>query len=277
VYGPGQPQHVEAPQGLTSFVLKPVSAKDLLEIIEAMRPLAIDGPILIVDDDPQTREYLANLVKEDCSGFTLRTAENGADALRQMTQEIPSLVILDLIMPEVDGFQVLEWMHLNIQISRVPVLVLTGHPLSLEDIKRLEQHALVTVHSKGILTDSEFASAVHRSLLGTEVLSPSTSALVKRAVAYFHDNYAEPITRKDVAQAIGASQNYLSQIFRKELGISPWDYLTRYRIKQAERLLRCTTETISTIAKTVGFEDPAYFGRVFRMQTGVSPTVFRTF
>jgi signal transduction histidine kinase/AraC-like DNA-binding protein/DNA-binding LacI/PurR family transcriptional regulator len=275
VYGSGQIQHDEAPQGLTSFVLKPVSAKNLLEAIETMRPLAIDGPILIVDDDPQTREYLTNLLTEDCSSYTLRTAKDGADALRQMTQEIPSLVILDLIMPGVDGFQVLEWMHLNIKTSRVPVLILTGHPLSLEDIKKLEQHALVTVHSKGILSESEIISAVHRSLFGTEALSPCTSALVKRAVAHFHQHYAEPLTRKDVAQAIGVSQNYLSQIFRKELGISPWDYLTRYRIKQAERLLRFTTESISKIAKNVGFEDPAYFGRVFRMETGVSPTVFR--
>ena len=275
VYGPGQLQRDEAPLGLTSFVLKPVSAKNLLEAIETMRPLAIDGPILIVDDDPQTREYLANLVTEDCSSYTLRTAEDGADALQQMTQEIPSLVILDLIMPGVDGFQVLEWMHLNIKTSRVPVLILTGHSLSLEEIKRLEQHAFVTVHSKGILSESEIVAAVHRSLFSTEALSPCTSALVKRAVAYFQQHYAEPLTRKDVAQAIGVSQNYLSQIFRKELGISPWDYLTRYRIKQAERLLRCSTESISKIAKNVGFEDPAYFGRVFRMETGVSPTVFR--
>jgi signal transduction histidine kinase/AraC-like DNA-binding protein/DNA-binding LacI/PurR family transcriptional regulator len=275
VYGPGQLHRDDAPLGLTSFILKPVIGKNLLEAIETMRPLAIDGPILIVDDDAQTREYLANLVTEDCSSYTLRTAEDGADAVRQMTQETPSLVILDLIMPGVDGFQVLEWMHGNIKTSRVPVLVLTGHPLSLEDVKRLEQHALVTVHSKGIFSESEIVSAVHRSLFGTEALSPCTSALVKRAVAYFHQHYAAPLTRKDVAQAIGVSQNYLSQIFRKELGISPWDYLTRYRIKQAERLLRCSTDSISIIAKNVGFEDPAYFGRVFRMETGVSPTVFR--
>jgi signal transduction histidine kinase/AraC-like DNA-binding protein/DNA-binding LacI/PurR family transcriptional regulator len=276
VYGPGQLQRDEAPLGLTSFVLKPVHAKSLLEALETMRPIAIEGPVLIVDDDPQTREYLASLLTEDCSSYTIRMAADGADAIRHMTQEIPSLVILDLVMPGVDGFKVLEWMHSNMQTSRVPVLVLTGHPLSLEDVKKLERHTLVTVHSKEVLSDTEIVSAVNRSLFGTDTLSPCTSGLVMRAVAYFHLHYAEPLTRKDVAQAIGVSENYFSQIFRRELGISPWEYLTRYRIKQAERLLRFTTENITHIAKSVGFEDPAYFGRVFRKETGVSPTVFRT-
>jgi YesN/AraC family two-component response regulator len=196
-------------------------------------------------------------------------------ALDCMAQTVPSLLILDLRMPAMDGFQVLERMHSDERTSRVPVLVLTGQPLSIEDIHRLERYSLITVQTKGILSDDEIAAALHRSLVGADILPPETSALVKRAIAYFQRNYANPLTRDELATQLGVSKNYFSQIFRKELGISPWDYLTRYRIRQAERLLRSTTESITAIAQGVGFEDPSYFGRVFRRETGLSPTAYR--
>jgi YesN/AraC family two-component response regulator len=192
-----------------------------------------------------------------------------------VAQQVPSLVVLDLIMPGIDGFQVLEQLRAGERTCRVPILILTGHLLTLEDIKRLEQYALVTVHSKGLLSDGELVAAMHRSLFGTETLPPHTGALVKRTVAYLQQHYAAPLTRAQVAGAVGVSENYLSQIFRKELGLSPWEYLTRYRIKQAERLLLGSDESITNIAMGTGFRDPAYFGRVFRKETGRSPTTFR--
>jgi YesN/AraC family two-component response regulator len=240
-----------------------------------MWPRAAAGPILIVEDDPQARSFFTSLVAERFPGYGIRTAEDGEAALTIMAHEVPSLVLLDLIMPQVDGFQVLRQMRAEERTSRIPVLIMTGHLLSIDDVKRLEQYALITVHSKGILSTDEISAALQRSLFGTDTLPAHTSALVKRTIAYFHQNYAEPLTRGEVASAIGVSENYLSQIFHRELGLPPWDYLTRYRIRQAEQLLRCTTESITAIATRVGFQDSGYFGRVFRRETGMSPTVFR--
>jgi YesN/AraC family two-component response regulator len=265
---------------LTHFLVKPVEAKTLAEAIGAMRagpdarPLAA-GPVLVVDDDPQARAYLANLVEQEFPGCAVRAAADGASALEAAAQQAPSLVVLDLIMPGVDGFQVLERLRASEPTRRVPILILTGHLLGLEDIKRLEQYALVTVHSKGLLSDGELAAAMHRSLFGTETLPPYTGALVKRTVAYLQQHYAAPLTRAQVAGAVGVSENYLSQIFRKELGLSPWEYLTRYRIQQAEQLLLGSDESITQIAVRTGFGDPGYFGRVFRKATGQSPSAFR--
>jgi len=64
-------------------------------------------------------------------------------------------------------------------------------------------------------------------------------------------------------------------VFNRELGLSPWDYLNRYRIYQAKELLRRTSDSIRAIARQVGFKDQAYFSRVFRKVTGVSPKAFR--
>jgi AraC-like DNA-binding protein/nitrogen-specific signal transduction histidine kinase len=274
VYGAGLAETKTKSLGLTNFMLKPVEANALLQAVEAMQP-ATARSVLIVDDDPAMRTYLSQVLAQACLGFEIHTAEDGAAALVQMTHALPDLVILDLKMPGLDGFQVLESMRSQAKTSRTPVLVMTGQSLTMQDVKRLEHYALVTVHSKGLLTADELAAAVHHSLFGADTLPPQTSALAKRAIAYFHEHYAEPLTRKEVAQAIGVSQNYLSQIFRQELGLSPWDYLTRYRIKQAEQLLSGTTESIAAIANRVGFGDPAYFSRVFHAETGTSPSAFR--
>ena len=80
---------------------------------------------------------------------------------------------------------------------------------------------------------------------------------------YLHQNYTRPISRWEIAEAVGVSEDYLSRVFHRDLNISPWDYLNRYRMLQSKHLLLNTTETIGSIARQVGFKDQAYFSRVF--------------
>jgi signal transduction histidine kinase/AraC-like DNA-binding protein/DNA-binding response OmpR family regulator len=261
--------------GMTSLITKPVSGETLLGAINALCPVHSLDPILIVDDDPQALELYRGIVEKGLPGYPVRTASDGAVAQAVMAEELPCLVILDLMMPEVDGFEVLDWMRAAPRTRRVPVLVLSGRMFTLDDIKRLEKHVLVTLQSKDILSEDETAIALHRMLVGIDVLPTPTSALVKRTLAYFHQNYDHSLSRREVADAIGVSENHLTRIFRQELGLSPWDYLNRYRIKQAKELLLGTSDSITSVALQVGFNDPAYFSRVFRKQVGLSPSAFR--
>ena len=74
---------------------------------------------------------------------------------------------------------------------------------------------------------------------------------------------------------MGVSENYLSQIFRNELGVSPWDYLSRWRVQRARELLATTDKSITAVAAEVGFDDSVYFSRVFRKHAGESPQAYR--
>jgi AraC-like DNA-binding protein/nitrogen-specific signal transduction histidine kinase len=275
LYGQGQGGESDLTFGMTNLITKPVSGQTLLDAINGLCPSVAAGPILIVDDDPEARELYRSIVADGLPGYPVRTASDGTVALSKMSQESPCLVILDLMMPEMDGFEVLNWMREGETTRRVPVLILSGRMLTLDDIQRLEQHALVTFQSKDILTEDETTAALHRLLLGTDSLPPQTSALVKRTVLYLQQNYASPLSRREIADAIGVSENHLSRIFRRELGITPWDFLNRFRIKQARELLTQTDRSITSVALTVGFSDPAYFSRVFRKQVGMSPSAFR--
>jgi AraC-like DNA-binding protein/DNA-binding response OmpR family regulator len=276
----GQAAHAETGAatltiGLTSFVGKPANSQALLDAIRASFPQEATGSILIVDDDAQACAAYQQLVSQGLPSYPVRVAHDGAAALEAMAAEVPRLVILDLVMPEISGAEVLDRMRADPRLRQVPVVILSSKLLNLDDVKRIERHARVTLHSKGVLSEAETMTALNRALFGAEALPPHTSALVKRALAYLHQNYARPLARWEIAEAVGVSEDYLSRVFNRELGLSPWDYLNRYRIQRAKDLLRRTNDSIRSIAQQVGFKDQAYFSRVFRKQTGTSPNEFR--
>lgn len=261
--------------GLTSLTVKPASSQALWEAIRPTLPQATQGSVLIVDDDPRARQLAQTAVAQGLPDYTIRLAENGQEGLAAALAAPPDLIILDLMMPQMDGFTVLDHLRANERTRQIPVVILSGRQLSLGDVKRLEQHAAVTLQAKGLLTQDEIIATLHRSLFGEETLPPQTSALVKQATAYLQQNYARALARWEMAEGIGVSEDYLSRVFNQELGLSPWDYLNRYRIAQAKEQLRQSHDSISQIAPRVGFPDPAYFSRVFRRLTGLSPRAYR--
>jgi transcriptional regulator GlxA family with amidase domain len=178
-------------------------------------------------------------------------------------------------MPNLGGADVLDEMRADSNLRQVPVIILSNKILGLEDVKRIESHTRVTLQSKGIWSDAETISALNRVIFGTDTLPAHTSGLVKQAIAYLHQNYTRPISRWEIADAVGVSEDYLSRVFNREMNISPWDYLNRYRVLQSKHLLIHSQDAIGVIAYQVGFKDQAYFSRVFHKVTGTSPQGFR--
>ncbi|MBW7885614.1 MAG: helix-turn-helix domain-containing protein [Caldilineaceae bacterium] len=103
----------------------------------------------------------------------------------------------------------------------------------------------------------------------------NASALSQQIAAYICDNYASSFSRDDIAAALQVSPDYVSRVFRKETGLSPWQFLNRYRIMQAQKLLLSNERTVTEIGCQVGFNDPAYFVRVFHRETGRTPHQYR--
>jgi signal transduction histidine kinase/AraC-like DNA-binding protein len=265
----------EGTNQITSLVVKPASSQALWEAIRPTVPQETTGSVMIVDDDPRARELACEAVSKGLSGYTIRVADNGKAGLDAISADPPSLLILDLMMPDMDGFEVLDRLRADDKTRRIPVVILTGRQLSLSDVKRLEQHASVTLQTKGILSEDEIVVSLYRSLFDIDTLPPQTSGLVKRAISFLQQNFSRPLARTEIARQVGVSEDYLSRMFNRELGISPWDYLNRYRILRAREFLSQSDDTIAGIARRVGFSDPAYFSRVFHNLTGLSPRAYR--
>lgn len=261
--------------GLTSLVVKPASKQALWQVLQPTLPAEAEGCIVIVDDDERARRLAYEAVSKGLPEYEILTAADGESGLQTILAQVPDLVILDLMMPEMDGFDVLDRLRADGRTRHVPVVILSGRQLSLQDVKRLEQHTAVLLQSKEIMSEDEIAAAFHRALFNTDTLPPQTSNLIKKAVAFLHQNYKHALTRREIAAELGLSEDYLTRAFSQELGVSPWDYLTRYRIAQAAERLQSTQDSVGRIGREVGFSDPAYFSRVFRKLKGVSPNEYR--
>jgi signal transduction histidine kinase/AraC-like DNA-binding protein/DNA-binding LacI/PurR family transcriptional regulator len=268
-------QESEGAPAITNVLMKPSSDRDLIDILMAFCSVEKLRSVLIVDDEPDARQLYGALVAQALPGRSIYTAENGAEALSLMEEEIPGLVILDLMMPEVNGFTVLHQMRTNPKTRHVPVVIMSGRLLTSEDVRHLD-YGQVVFHSKHLLTEEETTEALRQVLSDTANLSQPTSLLVKKAVSYLHQHYQEEsLSRSDTAQMVGISLQHLDRIFRQEVGLSVNDYLNRLRILRAQEYLTNTNDNITFIAMQVGFSDPAYFSRVFRKQVGQSPKDFR--
>lgn len=101
------------------------------------------------------------------------------------------------------------------------------------------------------------------------------SELTRRIAAYIIEHHATTISREAIADAMQVSDDYVSRTFRKETGMTPWQFLNRYRIVQAQKLLLFSNRSITEIGAQVGFNDPAYFVRIFHRETGKSPQQYR--
>ena len=260
--------------GLAAVVPKPLGERTVVDLLRALPTSPGAGPVLIVDDAAEARELYRRLAAAALPGRAVALADGGAAALTLIEREPPCLVILDLAMPDVDGFAVLERLRAAPRTCHVPVLVVTGRALSDDDLRRLD-HRRVTLQSKGILTAEEAVAAIRQATAAAETLPQPTGMLAKRAAAYLQQHHARALTRQEVAAALGVHRDYLSRIFHQELGVSPWEYLNRYRVGRAKELLRATDLPITEVAARVGFDDSAYFSRVFRREVGQSPRGYR--
>jgi len=136
--------------GATEYLMKPIDRERLASVLRKYSRLSHD-PILVVEDDPSTRDLLRSVLTKD--GWTVQTAENGRVALERVQRTPPGLVLLDLMMPEMDGFAFLEEFRKLPSAEKVPVVVLTAKDLTGEDRKRLSGH-VKKIMAKGDGTES---------------------------------------------------------------------------------------------------------------------------
>ncbi len=261
-----------------NYLTKPVGLTEITQALDQQWLItgepAAEKTILIVDDDPNAVEMHARMVRSHSARHRILKARNGHAALALLSYERVDLVLLDLMMPDLDGFGVLEAMRASAATRDTPVIVLTGQTLTEADMRRLNQ-GVATILSKGLFTADETVAHIQTALGRQRKLSSQAQRLVRRAMAYIHEHYAAPITREGLARHLGMSEDYLTLCFRKELNMTPIAYLNRYRVNQAKALLTDSDQSITEIALAVGFSDSGYFSRVFRQKVGLSPEAFR--
>jgi len=144
--------------GAAEYLTKPVDRKRL---IDAMHRLQAGSEVLIVDDEENVRELTRRMLESE--GLRVREAANGQEALDEIRRRAPGLIILDLMMPIMDGFEFLRQLREDADISDLPVIVVTAKDLTQDDRARLD--GLVTqVLAKGGLRREDVLERIRRTL-----------------------------------------------------------------------------------------------------------------
>lgn len=259
------------------YLSKPVDQRRLISALmrHGLHPDASKKHvILIVDDDPAVLNLHTRMVRASLPGCRILQATDGAEAIQRMAITRPDLVLLDLMMPMMDGFTVLERIRSSPQTASIPVIVLTAQILTTQDMARLQQ-GVTAVLSKEVFTAEEVLAQIETALGRKKRLGSEAQRLVRLTMAYIHEHYAENLSRSDLAAALSINERYLTRCFHDETGLTPFDYLLRYRLRRACQMLEDDSTSITDIALATGFSDASHFCRKFQKELGMSPSAYR--
>ncbi|MCP4257580.1 MAG: PAS domain S-box protein [Planctomycetes bacterium] len=147
--------------GATECLSKPVDRDHLLQILNRSCPGKSSKPILVVEDDAGMREMLSRILAKE--GWKVTEAANGKVALEQVSREVPGMILLDLLMPVMDGFTFLRKLRNEADWRHIPVVVITSKDITKEE-KQLLKDRVVTVLKKGAYTREELLVQVSSAI-----------------------------------------------------------------------------------------------------------------
>jgi CheY-like chemotaxis protein len=151
--------------GATDYIIKPIDRNRLVTLVRKYQSVHASqraGQILITEDDATTRELLRRTLEQE--GWIVREAHNGRQALEHLGQQVPDLLLLDLMMPEMDGFEVVRTLRASEEWRNIPIVVITAKALTHEDRQRL--NGLVQrILQKGAYNRSELLYEVRNLVL----------------------------------------------------------------------------------------------------------------
>jgi CheY-like chemotaxis protein len=145
--------------GAAEYLTKPIDRERFSKVLDRYRCIAGDCPVLLVEDDPAVRQTLRSVLERH--GWRVSEAANGAIALEMMAKEAPELILLDLVMPEMDGFEFADHLRKSEQWRSIPIIIVTSKDLTADEISRLNGN-VERIIRKESYAYSDLLNEIHR-------------------------------------------------------------------------------------------------------------------
>jgi len=251
------------------------SASSLIDIIDFALKSPKKGTILFIGSYDYQSDFLDEIILPDNENRQEYGIEkiriDSMTAFNRVVGEVsPQLIIFNSL--DVEGASAVRRHPLTVT---VPIMMISDKIDNEADVSALSRYSRLIICHKAAVSSPEFKARIQAVICGAEILPPHTGILVKKAILYFGIHSESNISRWKLSDFVDVSEDYLTRIFHREMGLSLWDYLSRLRISLAAKLLRTTGDSIQDIAHRIGFQDHAYFCRVFKKIYGVPPGQLR--
>lgn len=245
--------------------------------------------ILIVDDSRDEQRMLTELLRRQ--QYQVTVAFDGQQGYQCALATIPDLILLDVRMPNMDGFSACRLLKANPATERIPVIFLTAMDEPDDRVAGLVLGGVDYV-SKPYNPAEVFARVrIHLDLARhareAEVavgLPPAPEApprhnpdevMVAASLRLIGEHLATSLTLADIARRVGTYEKRLSQVFRQRTGMTVFAYISEERIARGRQLLSDTDMTINDIASQTGFHNAGNFSTAFRERMGMTPSAYR--
>ena len=276
-----------------SYVTKEISTESAPNILETEQPQ--DTSVLIVDDNNDIREYLRTILQEKYQVFE---AEDGQKGLVLAQEQVPDIIISDVMMPVMNGLEFCQNIKMNEITSHIPVILLTARALNSHQIEGYKSgaDAYITKPFQPDLLLARIGNLLRNRHLLKDLWGTSSNATKKEDktattentllssegtrenafISRFKKVVEERMTDSELSVETIGSELGLSrvQLYRKVkalTGSSPVDLLRKARLNKAQQLLQTTDLSVSEIAYQVGFTSPSYFTKCYKDEYGKVP------
>ncbi len=257
--------------------------KDIIETMNSAN-LTPEYTVLMIEDDPELNKYIYNGLSKN---HNVISCYNGKEGYEKATSIIPDLIISDVMMPEMDGFEMAKELKNNLLTSHIPIIFLTAKSVASEQIKGLQLGAVDYILKPfsmealllKIANTIAFRDNIHKKLKTEKLLEPDNielssldDKLIKDSVDAINNNLDDPtFDVEKFSEIIGLSSNQAYRKIKALTGQTVKEFIRNQRLKTAASLLLQNKRSISEIIYMVGFSSPSYFSKCFKEYYNCTP------
>lgn len=243
--------------------------------------------VLIVDDNEDFRIFLQDNLRDF---YEVLDAENGKKAIEIVLDQVPDMIISDVMMPEMDGYELCKYIKSDVRSSHIPVILLTARTANEHIVQGLETGAddyitkpfnidILLLRISKLL---EQRSQVHDQITRKKEINPSEikvssldEQMLDKAIQCVEENMDNSdFSVEMLSKEMGMSRVHLYKKLLSITGKTPIEFIRILRLKRAAQLLGKSQLTVSEVAYQVGFNNPKYFSRYFKEEFGMLPSVY---
>ena len=252
--------------------------------------------VLIVEDDRNIAELLQLYLEKE--GYAVTLAYDGAQGLSKFHTIGPDLVLLDVMMPVMDGLTMIKKIKQNSDICHIPIIVLSAKASMEDRIEGLKSGIddYITKPFSATYLKLRVSNIIsHRRIIQqtfVEQLKPddkktyklespeivnADNEMMKKLMDFLEDNISNTELKiEDLADAVNLGRSVFYGKIKSITGMTPVDFVRHIRMLRAEELITRSDYSFSQIAYMVGFSDPKYFSKCFKKETGMTPSEYRS-
>ncbi|MCL5129254.1 hybrid sensor histidine kinase/response regulator transcription factor [Algibacter sp. L4_22] len=298
--GKGTAFRILLPAGNTHFTKEELAPQVILESIKkekfilnyAVESVETDedsvietrsSTLLIVEDSVELRKYLKSELKNH---YKILVAKNGKEGLEIAKQSIPDIILTDVIMPEMDGFEFCKQIKTDIKTSHIPLLMLTAktriddrlegigfgadaYMVKPFDMRLLKLRLAQLITSRKLILDKYFGGVNGKEKSVTSI----DKEFMQKILSYISENMSDSDLSVEVlASKLNLSRSQLYRKIKSLTGQTVNEFLRKTRIQKAKQILETENSNISEVCYKVGFSSPSYFTKCFKSHFGILPT-----